>query len=131
MEPLHQPPSLMPTMDSDYETTLRQQQLAVVEQMAMPPVPQSYDPEELFVEFSRLPPNLTDANSFKQFLLPTVPVEIRMAFNGSKSTSFVQHSITLFKIFTCAQYAFLPIKQTLIYLYDAMAKQELSKFHCI
>jgi hypothetical protein len=72
------------TIDTEYEANIRQQQMAVVEQMSMPAVSQVYDPEELFVEFSRLPPNLIDVNDFRQFLMPTVPVDLRMAYDGGK-----------------------------------------------
>lgn len=39
-------------MDNEFEATLRQQQLAAVEQMSLPNIRQTYDPEELFVEVS-------------------------------------------------------------------------------
>ncbi|KAI6244214.1 RRM domain-containing protein [Aphelenchoides fujianensis] len=57
---------------NDYEAALRQQQLAAIEQLNVPAVRQ-YDPEELFVEMSRLPPNLVDLSNLAEFLRPLVP----------------------------------------------------------
>jgi hypothetical protein len=50
--------------------------------MSLPTIRQTYDPEELFVELSRLPPNLIDIDACKQFLLPVVPLEVRTVNNN-------------------------------------------------
>jgi hypothetical protein len=68
--------------NNDYEADLIQQQLAAVEQMNVPSIRQIYDPEQLFVEFSRLPPNLINLNAFVDFIAPIIPLEIRVATNN-------------------------------------------------
>lgn len=77
-----QAPPIMP-METDHDDMLRKQQLAVFEQLNLPQIRQTYDPEELFVEFSRLPVELIDVEAFKKFL-PIVPVEIRTAYGNGK-----------------------------------------------
>jgi hypothetical protein len=79
-------------IESEYEAILRQQQLAAAEQLAQQPptIQPSYDPEELFVELSRLPSNLIEPKACRQFLFPIVPIEIRLAYgNGLHVHSLV------------------------------------------
>ncbi|KAI6232375.1 hypothetical protein M3Y95_00479400 [Aphelenchoides besseyi] len=67
------------TTESEYEANLRRQQLDAVEALKLPTVQHVHDPEELFVEFSRLPSNLVDVDNFTYFIRPVVPVDVRKA----------------------------------------------------
>ncbi|KAI6209456.1 putative NADH dehydrogenase [ubiquinone] flavoprotein 2, mitochondrial [Aphelenchoides besseyi] len=67
------------TTESEYEANLRRQQLDAVEALKLPTIQHVHDPEELFVEFSRLPQNLVDVENFTYFIRPVIPIDVRKA----------------------------------------------------